>query len=390
VAHASDVDRLKTLSEPHVHSFDYFVEAGLARAVADIEPAELDLVRSASSRNAVAVVESAGDGPQAGPSSVDTMRFWVENVKVSAPTKANHRRRGGTAKLLPRECRELGLLYAGAVTGDFCFQINNTGTGSMGKVVRISKKFGDMPIMVGSTACHLRDKTPLELVACKEEHNEFGGYFIVSGIERCVRLLQIPRRNHAMAIQRSNYKNRGPTYTDLGIAIRCARHCNDCTSVTNTVHYLTTGGASLKFVARKQEFLIPAILIVRALGQGITDEELYNRLIQGDEHNTFLRARAELLLQDARARYGNLNTPTECLAFLGARFRSLSLRADSTSDVDVGHYMIRRYVDLEKKVETTLQNSQTTFIRFLFIRAHISDCLKCCDLLCCISHFLLM
>lgn len=182
----------------------------------------------------------------------------------------------------------------------------------------------------------------------------------MNGIERCVRMLQIPRRNHPTAIQRSNYKNRGPTYTDLGVAIRCARHNGDQSSITNTVHYLTTGGATLKFVARKQEFLIPILIILRALSGpqsasspadaaggstiGISDEELYKRIVQGDESNTFLRARAELLLQDAKARFPNLNTPDQCLAYIGSRFRRLSQRAETTSDIDIGHYMIRRYV----------------------------------------------
>lgn len=184
---------------------------------------------------------------------------------------------------------------------------------------------------------------------------------MVSGIERCVRLLQIPRRNHPTAIQRSSYKNRGPTYTDLGIAMRCSRSNGDQSSITNTLHYLTTGGASLKFVARKQEFLIPVILIMRALsgsesttaaadaaaggsGMGITDEELYRRIVQGDDANTFLVARAGLLLQDARARFGNLNTPDECLAYIGARFRRLSQKAETTSDIEIGHFVIRRFV----------------------------------------------
>jgi DNA-directed RNA polymerase I subunit RPA2 len=173
-------------------------------------------------------------------------------------------------------------------------------------------------------------------------------------------MLQVPRRNHPTAIQRSNYKNRGPTYTDLGIAIRCARHTGDESCVTNTVHYLTTGGATLKFMARKQEFLIPLILVVRALSGphaekkagdkgggatiGITDEEFYRRIVEGNDENTFLRARAELLLQEARARFPNLNTPDEALAYIGSRFRRVAQRADSTSDIAIGHYMLRRYV----------------------------------------------
>lgn len=42
----------------------------------------------------------------------------------------------------------------------------------------------------------------------KEESTEVGGYFIVNGLERVVRLLQVPRRNYASAIERSSYKNR--------------------------------------------------------------------------------------------------------------------------------------------------------------------------------------
>lgn len=183
---------------------------------------------------------------------------------------------------------------------------------------------------------------------------------MINGNERCVRMLQIPRRNHPSAIERSSYKKRGPTYTDLGVAIRCARHNGDQSSITNTIHYLTTGGATLKFVAKKQEFLIPLILILRSLsgpqsttapadaaggsGIGITDEEMYRRIVQGNDSNTFLRARAELLLQEAKARFPNLNTPDECLAYIGSRFRRLSLKAGTTNDIEIGHFMIRRYV----------------------------------------------
>jgi len=76
---------------------------------------------------------------------------------------------------------------------------------------------------------------------------------------------------------------------------------------------------------------------------GITDEELYNRIVQKDESNTFLRARAELLLQEARQLNG-LQTPMECLAFIGSRFRLFSMKPNSVSDVEIGHYIIDRYI----------------------------------------------
>ncbi len=269
-------------------------------------------------------------------------------------------------------------MYAAPITAEFCYQFtkrdgygNETAAGS---ITRLSRNFGMMPIMVMSKACHLHGKSPSDLIKYREEQTEFGGYFIVSGIERCVRLLQVPRSNHATSIQRSNYKNRGKLYTDLGVAVRCQRYNGDMSTVTNTLHYLTTGGATLKFVGRKQEFLLPVVLVMRALsaceqagaggegggelhrksssgkqeatggrggGHGITDEELFNRIVQGDESNTFVRARAELLLQEARQFHG-MQTPEECLAFLGSRFRLMSGKANSTSDVAIGHYIINK------------------------------------------------
>eukprot|EP00980_Cylindrotheca_fusiformis_P011899 scaffold2830_cov131-Cylindrotheca_fusiformis.AAC.20 len=317
-----DVKRLRSLTIPHVESFNYFLEEGLAKGIKDIEPCELDILDMNKLR----------EGGKVDLSEISTVRFWMEDVKVAKPTKA---------------------------AGGRIIQRRN-GVEIAGQPTKIAKTFGNMPIMVLSKACHLEGMMPKELVKMREEDNEFGGYFLMNGIERCIRMLQIPRRNHPTAIQRSNYKNRGPTYTDLGVAIRCARHNGDQSSITNTVHYLTTGGATLKFVARKQEFLIPILLILRALSGnqettshadaaggsiiGITDEELYRRIVQGDESNTFLRARAELLLQDAKARFPNVNTPDQCLAYIGSRFRRLSQRAETTSDIAIGHYMIRRYV----------------------------------------------
>jgi DNA-directed RNA polymerase I subunit RPA2 len=367
----SDVRKLHRLSAPHVESFNYFLDVGLQRGISDIGIHEIDMIDPSVER---------GVGYVPGKSA-DTIQFWLENVRIGMPTKSQpYGTTGGgggaagamqkSMKLYPRECRELGIIYAAPITGEFCYQfVKRDGYGNesaSGSIMRTSRNFGMMPIMVMSKACHLHGKSPSELIKRREEQTEFGGYFIVSGIERCVRLLQVPRSNHATSIQRSNYKNRGKLYTDLGVAVRCQRYNGDMSTVTNTLHYLTTGGATLKFVGRKQEFLLPVVLVMRALsgceqggegshrkssgkqdsatageGHGITDEELFNRIVQGDESNTFVRARAELLLQEARQFHG-MQTPEECLAFLGSRFRLMSGKANSTSDVAIGHYIINK------------------------------------------------
>ncbi|KAL7481374.1 hypothetical protein ACHAW6_007059 [Cyclotella cf. meneghiniana] len=354
----SSLRKLHRLSAPHVESFNYFLDVGLARGVQDIVPFELDLID-------LSQTENRGIGHIVGKAT-DTVQFWLENVKIGMPAKNQTGGAGNTvaAKLCPRECRELGIMYSAPLTAEFCLQfVRRDGYGTStptGSVIRFTRNFGMMPIMVMTKACHLYGMGAAELVKMKEEQTEFGGYFIVNGIERCVRLLQVPRANHATAIQRSNYKNRGKLYTDLGVAVRCQRYNGDMSTITNTLHYLTTGGATLKFVARKQEFLLPLVLVIRALSggdtvahssgnasntvrQGITDEELFDRIVQGDESNTFVRARAELLLREAQQFHG-MQTPEECLAFIGSRFRLMSMKANSTSDVAIGHYVINRYI----------------------------------------------
>jgi len=262
----TDVNRLRQLSAPHVESFNFFLERGLPSAISDIVPLELDLVDTSPNPTGVVRGEMTshmdGYGRKVTVRKVDTIKTWLENVRVSHPVQQHPQKQQSSSsafsskgssssmkKLYPRDCRELGLMYTGPVVGDFCYQVNHrtittttaaassssTTTTSdtravghahqeqmkqsdktmeevAGKVMRIHKKFGDMPIMVMSKGCHLRGKNPEELMRLKEEQTEFGGYFIVNGIERCVRLLQVPRANHPTAIQRSSYKK---TWTNL-------------------------------------------------------------------------------------------------------------------------------------------------------------------------------
>jgi DNA-directed RNA polymerase I subunit RPA2 len=88
-----------------------------------------------------------------------------------------------------------------------------------------------------------------------------GGYFIINGIEKIIRLLLVQRRNHVMALVRSSFANRGANYTEYGVQIRCAK--SDQTTVTNTLHHLKDGGCNLRFSWKKQEFMVPVLLIIK-------------------------------------------------------------------------------------------------------------------------------
>lgn len=80
-----------------------------------------------------------------------------------------------------------------------------------------------------SNRCHLNKLTPAQLVQVKEHEQEWGGYFIIKGHERIIRMLLLTRRNYPIAIRRSGWKQRGDQFSDLGILLRCVRDDNTAT-----------------------------------------------------------------------------------------------------------------------------------------------------------------
>lgn len=72
-----------------------------------------------------------------------------------------------------------------------------------------------------SVLCNLARLSPEQLIHRGEQENEWGGYFIIKGKERLIRLLLNSRRNYPIAVKRSSWKGRDIDFSDTGIMIRC-------------------------------------------------------------------------------------------------------------------------------------------------------------------------
>jgi DNA-directed RNA polymerase I subunit RPA2 len=178
-----------------------------------------------------------------------------------------------------------------------------------------------------------------QLVQRHEEPEEFGGYFIVNGNERLIRYLILPRRNHVTSIHRPSFQNRGPSYTPYAVQIRCVRP--DQTSVTNTLHYLANGSAMLRFSWRKQEYVVPIMLILKGLVSA-SDKEIFEGVMMQDYDNTFLTDRVELLLRSFKM-YA-LKTPNQCLEYLGDKFRVVLGQPEDADNKTLGTWLINKMV----------------------------------------------
>jgi DNA-directed RNA polymerase I subunit RPA2 len=132
---------------------------------------------------------------------------------------------------------------------------------------------GSLPIMVYSHRCHLSGLNGVGLSAAREEDSELGGYFIINGLEKVLRLIQVPMRNMPLAIKRPTYKNRGIFYTEYAVMMRCAR--SDQSTCTITLHYLSNGALRLRLSIRKRELMIPLALILRALQPDLSDCSIF-------------------------------------------------------------------------------------------------------------------
>jgi DNA-directed RNA polymerase I subunit RPA2 len=170
------IEYFRSLAAPHVDSFGYFLKHGLQKGIQDIEPIELDFI------DPVIVSDDNRAGRPTNYDNVPTIRFWIEDIKISKPVR-NHTRNihsnllkttfkdKDTVRLLPRECRERGIMYAGTIHAKICCEISHRRHGEEVKseVFRMLKTFGNMPIMVRSTGCHLENMSVEELIENKEE-----------------------------------------------------------------------------------------------------------------------------------------------------------------------------------------------------------------------------
>jgi DNA-directed RNA polymerase I subunit RPA2 len=190
-----------------------------------------------------------------------------------------------------------------------------------------------------SVRCNLRSMSSAHLIRKHEEPEEFGGYFIVNGNERLIRYLILPRRHHVIALVRPNFAKRGPSYTQYGVQMRCVRP--DQTSVTNSLHYLSNGNAMLRFSWRKQEYVIPIMLVLKAL-VGASDKEIFEEIIMQDYENTFLTDRVEMLLRSFKTY--NLYTGNQCLDYLGGKFRVVLGMPDDWENTALGVWLIQKLI----------------------------------------------
>ncbi|XP_058802339.1 DNA-directed RNA polymerase I subunit RPA2 [Phymastichus coffea] len=301
---------LQRLGDPHVSSFNYMIHGGLQEAIKTLLPVYLTLA------------------------SGDRIELWIEDVQIYYPTVPLGSMGVKNHKIYPTECRQRAATYKGKMHAKIGWSVNGR------KQETLEKSLGEVPIMVKSDRCHLQNLSPAELIKVKEHEEEWGGYFIIHGHERMIRILLMTRRNYPIAIKRSGWKQRGDQFSDLGILLRTVR--DDNTATTNTLHFVTNGSAKLMFQHRKVLYYVPLILMLKCL-INVSDIYIYKTLTAGCEDDVYYQNCIINMMRTVHEK--DLHTHEQCKAYIGKMFRvklhELPLNA---SDSDVCEFIIKHCV----------------------------------------------
>jgi DNA-directed RNA polymerase I subunit RPA2 len=300
------------VSACHLASFDDFIDAGLSKIVKNIEPVTVSYDSSSIS-------------------------VWIDAAYVKSQGEKV------TDSVCPKDCREGRQTYAAPLAIDVCWSINGSES-----VHRCVFSVSNIPIMVGSKACKLYGASSAQLIQRGEEESECGGYFIVGGIERVVRLLIQQRRHYVMGLIRNSFCNRGAKFTKYATTIRCVDHCERSSVVR--LHYLTDGSVDVGMNIGRQEVYLPIFFVIRALVD-ISDVELREYMCRGvsmaeyqESHHT--QECLEKIFELASR--SSLHTRRDALAHMGTLFRTV-FPERTGSDCDIGEYMLTKHLFIHLK-----------------------------------------
>lgn len=352
---------LKNLVSSHVDSFNFAVGEGLHFLSEELDPMH--------------ILGPLGHDGHKIPISLRIHSLSIQKPRYNVVPGSTA---GMFRPLLPMQCRLSGTSYLGDLFGAFQVIINNK------EVVDFpSQRIGRVPIMVGSSACHLSNKTRDELLQLGEEEYEFGGCFVINGSEKAIRLTILPRFNHPICAFRERNALRGPNFDELALSFRSVRR--DLSSVTNHFHFLTSGGVRIRIRIRANDYYIPVGVLMRAfLPPGTTDHDIYEMITGGDIANTALCNSAIAIIRDLSDAYIHFRkkdtepgfkpvvSRTAATAYLGKNFRfAMGVDDLGLTDLAAGTALLRRYVLVHLSVgpyqnaDDSLDRSKADLIVFI-------------------------
>lgn len=264
----------KGLVRQHLDSFNEFIDHGLQEVVDEVGEIPIEIPES--------------------PYTVKLGQVWVidPNTRITGPyaTEVD----GTMHEIYPMEARLRNLTYAAPIALEMTPVID--GREQDTELVYI----GDIPVMLKSKLCFLSQLSREELIACGEDPDDPGGYFIVNGSERVIVAMEDLAPNRI--IVDIDEKGATPVYqakifsTTVGFRARIELKMKPDGGL-----YVTLPGVPSE---------IPFVVVMRALGME-SDKELVEAVSLDKKIQTELDASFEKAL--------GVDTAKDAIIFVGNR-----------------------------------------------------------------------
>ena len=256
--YSQSVKRILVLSKVHIESFNYAITQGLNLIVSNF-------LNNSNLSN-----------------SIKKIKYTIKGLYISKPYFFENKKK---FKIIPRQCREINCSYKGDLITIISINLNK----------KMVTKIGRLPIMVKSLKCNLANFHKNQLIEIDEEEIEIGGYFLLNGIEKIIRLLIVPKRNIIQVISRLSNAARGNLCTTLSCSFRSVDRLQN--SKTLHLHYLTSGSVYVRIIVKRQEFFIPVVILLKGLLE-ISDKKLLDIFTNFNPKDKFLRQRGMNIIKD--------------------------------------------------------------------------------------------
>lgn len=302
------VKNMKKAVQPHIASFEYAITHGLSNMIKLLPTWKFTQDSS----------EEEGGKKNA--------EITVSSIQIAKPEMPEQ----PGQKLYPSQCREGRLHYSGKCNVAFEVKIIQDEENDENYTYRVNVDAGYVPVMVMSSLCNLRNMSKDELAKHGEEIYEAGGYFILGGTERLLRLLNAPKRNYPFAISRKNVSGK----LEKRIFVRSVR--KDETMTLNYLKYRSDGSTVLTF----QAFEVSTILLLKALKK-CTDREIFENIL-GTYTTSLNIDRVMNSIKQFRERHKSVDSPDEAYAILGSQLGKYKIGDEDP--ITLARRVVRRFI----------------------------------------------
>ncbi|KAG8200108.1 hypothetical protein JTE90_001961 [Oedothorax gibbosus] len=259
--------KTKGLVKQHIDSFDHFISVGIKKIVKANEKIVSDVDPS----------------------------FYVKYLSINVGKPVIEEAYQLVNETTPHECRLRDITYSARIT------VSVEYIKSQKRIIKNDVIIGKMPIMLRSSKCSLRDKTPYELSKLNECPLDPGGYFIVNGTEKVI------------LMQEQLSKNRMIVEKDKNGLIMCQVTSSTSERKTRTNVIIKKGKFYLKHNSFADEG-IPIFVVFKAMG---FESDQYIVQMIGTDENTLTK----IFHSIEECRSAQVFTQTQALRYMGSKLR---------------------------------------------------------------------